>query len=486
MEALLVTTPVLVPLATALVLTAMAAVPARQRVVGLIGAAALLASAVLLLRAVRHVGAVHVALGSWPAPYGIELVADPLGATLALITAVMGAVTVVYLESDADAGVSAPTRLPLVFALLAGVGGSFITGDLFNLYVWFELMLAGAVGLLVLGKSKRHLEATLKYFLLNAFGTLLLVLGVAYLYAITGHLGFGAVSSALANAPTTTWVPFVVTVLLALLVKAGALPLFAWLPGSYPTLPAPVLALFAGLLTKVGVYAVLRVLGDLFPATPLPVFEALGVVAVGTMLVGVLGAAYHWDMRRILAFHIISQIGYMLLGIALGSAQGQVGTIFYVVHHIIVKANLFLVAGIVFRLTGSYDLRRCGGLYAARPLAAVLFAVPALSLVGIPPLSGFWAKFIVVRQTLEQGHVVWASAAIAVGVLTLYSMMKIWFGAFWKKHPTPDWTLPTDTRLAPAYAVTACLSLITLGIGLFPEALIELARDSVAGFARAP
>lgn len=486
MEALLVTTPVLVPLATALVLTTTADSPARQRVVGLIGAAVFLASSLLLLRAVRQGGAIHVALGSWPAPYGIELVADPLGAALVVVTAVMGVATIVYLESDADPGVSAPTRLPLVFALLTGVGGSFITGDLFNLYVWFELMLVGSIGLLALGKTKRHLEATLKYFVLNALGTLLLVIGVGYLYAITGHLGFGALSNALADPPTDAWVPFVVTVVLALLVKAGALPLFAWLPGSYPTLPAAILALFAGLLTKVGVYGVLRVLGDLFPATPVLVFDALGVVAVGTMLVGVLGAAYHWDMRRILAFHIISQIGYMLLGIALGSEAGQVGTIFYIVHHIIVKANLFFVAGIVFRLTGSYDLRRCGGLYAGRPLVAALFAIPALSLVGIPPLSGFWAKFLVVREALAQGHVVWATAALAVGVLTLYSMMKIWFEAFWKKHPEPSWTPPTETRLAPAYAVTAGLSIITLGIGLFPEALLELARDAVASFARIP
>jgi multicomponent Na+:H+ antiporter subunit D len=486
MEALLVTTPLLVPLATALVLAAMADSPARQRVVGLVGAATLLSSTVLLVRAVHLGGPIHLALGSWSAPYGIELVVDALGATLALVTAVMGAATLVYLDSDADTGETTPTRLPLVFAVLAGVGGSFITGDLFNLYVWFELMLVGATGLLAIGRTERHFEATLKYFVLNALGTLLLLIGVGFLYATTGHLGFDALSSTVAEKPPSTWVPFVVTVVLALLVKAGALPFFAWLPASYPTLPAPILALFAGMLTKVGVYAVLRVLGDLFPTTPLPIFDALGVVAVGTMLVGVLGAAYHWDMRRILAFHVISQIGYMLLGIALHSEAGQVGTIFYIVHHIIVKANLFFVAGMVFRLTGSYDLRRCGGLYAARPFVAVLFAVPALSLVGIPPLSGFWAKLLVVREALDQGLVVWAAVALSVGVLTLYSMMKIWFEAFWKKHPEKGWAPPTDAKLGPAYAVTASLSLITLGIGLFPEALLDLGRDAVAGFGRIP
>jgi len=204
----------------------------------------------------------------------------------------------------------------------------------------------------------------------------------------------------------------------------------------------------------------------------------LGWVAVGTMVFGVLGAAWHWDMRRILAFHIISQIGYMLLGIALASREGTVGTVFYIIHHIIVKANLFLILAIVFRLAGSYDLRRVGGLYKLRPWLGVLFLVPALSLVGFPPLSGFWAKFVVVRETLLQGHYVWAVAALLVGFLTLYSMMKIWFEAFWKKHPQADWVLPKDARLAPAYLATGALALPTVAIGLVPEPLVQFAQQA--------
>jgi multicomponent Na+:H+ antiporter subunit D len=272
----------------------------------------------------------------------------------------------------------------------------------------------------------------------------------------------------------------------AFLVKSGAFPVYAWLPASYHTLPAPLAALFAALLTKVGVYAVLRLFGDVFTATPALVFEALGWIAVATMIFGVLGAAWHWDMRRILAFHIISQIGYMLLGIALASRDGTVGTVFYIVHHIIVKANLFLVAAIVFRLAGSYDLRRCGGLYALRPWLGVLFLIPALSLVGIPPLSGFWAKFIVVREALLQGQFVWAAAALLVGFLTLYSMMKIWFEAFWKKHPDAQWTLPSGARLAPAYSATVALALLTVAIGLWPEPLAQFAQQAAESMARAP
>jgi multicomponent Na+:H+ antiporter subunit D len=482
----LLTTPVLVPLLTALLAALFGDQRAVQRVLSLLGAFALLVCTIVLLTHVRAEGTLRVAMGNWPAPFGIELVADPLGATMALITATMGMATTLYMIGDVDAGRDSATRIPLVFALLAGVGGAFITGDVFNLYVWFELMLVAALGLLAHGNRARNLEATLKYFVLNALGTLLFLMGVAYLYAATGHLGFGALAKAARELDPATWLPFVVLLVLAALVKAGAFPVFAWLPASYHTLPAPILALFAGLLTKVGVYTVLRFLGDVFAPTPEAVFDALGLVAVPTMLFGVFGAAYHWDMRRILAFHSLSQIGYMLLGISLASAAGYVGTIVYVVHHALVKANLFLIAGIVSRLTGSYDLRRCGGLYAKRPFVAVLFGLSALSLVGIPPSSGFWAKFLVVRETIVQGHVVLATVALAVGLLTLYSMMKIWFQAFWKKHPDADWAPPRDARLGPAYAVTTILVLLALGIGLWPEGVLVLANEAVVQFGEVP
>jgi multicomponent Na+:H+ antiporter subunit D len=483
---LLVTAPLLVPLGTALATLLVAERPKLQRVLSLSGVFALLACTIGLLAQVEANGTLRVAFGGWPSPFGIEFAADRLGASMALITAIMGAATLVFQLSDADPAPHSPTLTPLVHALLAGVGAAFLTADLFNLYVWFELMLIAALGLLAHGAEPRHLDATLKYFVLNAIGTLLLLMAIAYVYGATGHLNFGALERAGHSADALRLVPFVVALALAFLIKSGAFPVYAWLPASYHTLPAPLAALFAGLLTKVGVYAVLRLLGDLFTTSPHWLFEALGWIAVGTMVFGVLGAAWHWDMRRILAFHIISQIGYMLLGIALASREGTVGTVFYIIHHIIVKANLFLVAAIVFRLTGSYDLRRCGGLYRPRPWLGLLFLVPALSLVGIPPLSGFWAKFVVVRETLVQGHYAWAAAALLVGFLTLYSMMKIWFEAFWKKHPDPGWAVPTGTRLAPAYLATVALAFLTVAIGLWPEPLAQFAQQAAESMGRAP
>jgi multicomponent Na+:H+ antiporter subunit D len=216
-------------------------------------------------------------------------------------------------------------------------------------------------------------------------------------------------------------------------------------------------------------------------------FEVLGWVAAATMVMGVLGAAYHWDMRRILAFHIISQIGYILLAVALGGPGGNTAALFYTVHHIIVKTNLLLIAGMVAALAGSYDLRRVGGLAAAQPALSVLFAVPALSLVGIPPLSGFWAKVLVLQEAFAQGRFAWAALGLLVSVLTLYSMLKIWNEAFWKSHPLVDAAGGWQVRrvaLAPAWVATVGLAAVTLAIGFAPQALIEFAQAAAASLGR--
>jgi multicomponent Na+:H+ antiporter subunit D len=480
---MLATTPVLVPLGTALITVLAARRPAAQAAASYAGIALFLACSAALLLQVDAGTVPRVAFGQWAAPFGIEFRIDRVGAILVLITALMGAASLLFLASDADPGPRHPLLLPLVHGVLAGVGGAFSTADLFNLYVWFEVMLICSVGLFAIGGRIDQLDATFKYLALNLFGTMLLLIGVALVYAASGHLNFDALGQAFAVLPGPVAAAMLATVTIAFLVKAGAFPLFAWLPASYHTLPAPVLALFAGLLTKVGVYAILRTLGDVFAPAPAAMYEVLGWIAAATMLTGVLGAAYHWDIRRILAFHIVSQIGYILLGVALASDAGNAATLFYTVHHIVVKANLFLIGAIVFALTGSYDLRRIGGLYAARPLLGVLFLVPALSLVGLPPLSGFWAKVLVLREAIADGRAAWTVVALLVSVLTLYSMMKIWMEAFWKSHPDSSW-VPRRARLAPAYVATAALAAVTLWIGLAPETLIAFSQAAAEGLAR--
>jgi multicomponent Na+:H+ antiporter subunit D len=450
--------------------------PGLQQGIAYLGMLLFFGCAVALVDSAHHGQAAQTVFGGWGAPFGIEFRVDRTSAAMVLITAIMGLASLVFMSSDADCEPRHPLLLPLTFGVLAGVGGSFATADLFNLYVWFEVMLICSVGLFALGGRIDQLDGTFKYFVLNIFGTLLLLVAVGMVYAATGHLNYAALAQATPSLAPWLTTLLVMGLMLAFLVKAGAFPLFAWLPASYHTLPAPVLALFAGLLTKVGVYAVLRSVGDIFAPAPDLLYEVLGWIAAGTMLFGVLGAAYHWDMRRILAFHIVSQIGYILLGVALASQAGNAATLFYTLHHIVVKANLFLIAAMVWRLTGDYDLRKIGGLYKVQPWLGVLFLIPALSLVGIPPLSGFWSKLLVLQEAIAQGRIAWTVIALIVSVLTLYSMVKIWMEAFWKAHPDPTWELPDAPRMWPAWVATLGLAVITLSISLNPQFLVEYAQ----------
>lgn len=468
--------PILIPLAAALLA---ALLPARgQQWVGVAAALAQLLAAGALLAALPEGGRLSLMLGNWPAPYGIELAADTLSAALVLVSALLGLAVMLHSIGRDDAQGSA--AMPLMLGLLASVAAVFLAADLFNLYVWFELMLITTLGLLVSRRDPRGNQAAFKYLALNLLGTLLLLVAVALIYAASGQLNFAALRVAGQWPEVAAGLrPYLGLLLLALLLKAGALPLFAWLPASYPVLPPLVLALVGGLLTKVAAYVLLRLTGQVF-AVPELWLEALGWLALLTMIVGVLGAAYHWDVRRILALHIVSQVGYLLLGIALASPAAAAGTAYFAVHNILVKANLFLIAGLMFASAGHYDLRRIGGLYATRPLLAVLFLVSAFSLVGVPPSTGFWGKFMLLREAFEQERYVWGGGALAVGLLTLYSMSKIWLEGFWKAHPEPAANIGAIS--APAWAAVLLLTGVVLAMALYPEPFIHLAQVATADF----
>ena len=478
---MLVLSPLLVPLFTAVVTVLLQRHQRAQQGFSIAGAAALLLCALWLMQEVSSGGRIQVALGNWPMPFAIEFVADRLSALMVVIAAVLGLGVLVYQTSIAQPAAESALLHPLLHGLLAAVGGAVLTADLFNLYVWFELMLITVLGLLVMHDGFRHQEAAFKYFALNLLGTLLFLAAVAMLYGTTGQLNFSGLAEAVENPELKAAIPVYVAMLMsAFLLKAAAFPLFFWLPASYHTLPAPVLALIGGLITKVGVYVLLRLMGEVFVDQPAMFYEALGWIAVATMISGVLGAAYHWDLRRILAFHIVSQIGYLLLAVALATpASGSAG-VFFMVHNILAKAALFLIAGIMWRTAGHYDLRRIGGLYPARPLLAVLFLIAGFSLVGIPPSSGFWGKFLLVQESFVQGRYAWGGLALAVGVVTLYSMVKIWLEGFWKPHPQGAVLTATSLHLTPAYAVVLALALLLLVTGLYPEPLIQYTEAATA------
>jgi len=477
--------PILIPLMSGAVSLVFWRSRLMQRLVAVGGTAGLLITALWLLASVNREGILVMHMGNWAAPFGISLVADLLGAIMVVLTGIIGLAVAIYSLATAGRGHEAYGYFPLMHLLLAGVAGAFLTGDIFNLYVWFEVMLVASFALLILGSEKAQMEGAIKYVTLNLLSSVIFLIAVGLLYGMVGTLNMADIARRLAAVEDQGMVDALAMMfMVAFGIKAAAFPLFFWLPASYHTPPVAVSALFAGLLTKVGVYALFRVFTLIFHHSPGYTHEILLWGAGLTMLSGVLGAAAQFEFRRILSFHIVSQIGYMILGLALFTPLAIVGGVFYIMHHIIVKANLFLVSGIVHRLGGSYQLKRLGGFYRSHPWLAVLFLIPALSLAGIPPLSGFLAKFIVIRAGIEAEAYGVTAIALLVGLLTLYSMIKIWTEVFWKSTPPEGDVAPyPEVRQRELWLMAAPvvgLGLCTLFIGLYPAPIHALAEASAA------
>lgn len=446
----------------------------------------LLAGLSLLTALLQGEALASVQIGSWPAPYGITLVADLFSALMVVVTGAMGLAVAVYSLADIDPQRTAFGYYPLFHFLLMGVTGAFLTGDLFNLYVWFEVMLMASFVLLALGSEPQQIRGSIIYVTLNLLASALFLAAIGILYGLAGTLNLADLGRKLA-APDLPSAPITAVAMLLLTafgLKAAMFPLFFWLPASYHTPPVAVAALFAGLLTKVGVYALIRVFTLLFLQDPDATHSLILVLSAATMVCGVLGAAAQFDFRRILSFHIISQIGYMTLGLGLFGlvedrslkALALAGSIFYILHHIVVKTNLFLLSGVAQRLGGSFDLKSLGGLAASHPLTAALFLIPAFSLAGIPPLSGFFAKLALIRAGLMAEHPIVVFILLAVGLLTLYSMTKIWAEVFWKAASGSALHAGQASRTPAAIlGPIVVLATTTVVIGLAAEPLFDLA-----------
>ena len=478
----LIVLPILIPLATASACLSAWRSRKIQRIIGVAGAAGLLATALVLLATVWREGVIATQLGNWPAPYGITLAADLLSAIMTVLGALMGFAVVVYSLGSIDRDREEHGYYPFFHLLLMGVSGVFLTGDLFNLYVWFEVMLMSSFVLLALGGEKAQLEGAIKYVTLNLISSAFFLTALGILYGMAGTLNMADLAGQLNHVKN----PGVVTTLSMLFlvafgIKSAVFPLFFWLPASYHTPPVAVSALFAGLLTKVGVYTLLRVFTLLFVQNPGYTHTLILAIAGLTMVTGVLGAMSHNEFRRILSFHIISQVGYMVMGLGLYTPLAVAGSIFYIIHHIIVKTNLFLVSGVAHRLQGSFELEELGGLSQKAPALTVVFVISAFSLAGIPPLSGFWAKYVLVLNSLQIESYLIAAAALVVSLLTLFSMAKIWAGAFWGQPPSPNTSVsrqpspPDLITKASLYAPMFLLAGLTLTIGLVTEPFMNLA-----------
>ncbi|MGL6234141.1 MAG: Na+/H+ antiporter subunit D [Segniliparus sp.] len=456
-----------------------------------------LVASVWLLVLVDTRGAQRLFLGGWgasessPGPLGVELSVDRLSALMLVVSASVLLAVLVYAVSqgirDGDGNEPVSIFLPTYLALTAGVCDAFLAHDLFNLFVGFEVLLASSYVLMTIGGGGARIRAGISYVMVSILSSSVFLIGIALVYATTGSLNFDQIAAAMTNIPGGVRSSVFAVLLVAFGVKSAIFPLSAWLPDSYPTAPAPVTAVFAGLLTKVGVYAIIRAHTLLFSGSGLD--SALLVAALGTMLIGILGALAQSDVKRLLSFTLVSHIGYLVFGIALSTPEGLTGTVYYVAHHILVQTTLFLVVGLIERQAGASSLRRLGGLAAASPMLAVLFLIPALNLAGIPPFSGFIGKVVLTQAAIAHGGLLaWLLVAggMVTSLLTLYAIMRVWNLAFWRsRDDAPEGELanaapPTmtselvdiayadraDVGRMPAGMVGATIALVVLGLGL--------------------
>ena len=393
-------------------------------------------SCILLIQADTS-GPVVAQMSGWPAPFGITLIADRLAGIMLAVAAVMLISVLVYAIGQPGAERNHGAFHPVYLVLSAGVAAAFLTGDLFNLFVAFEMMLTASYVLLTLGGGREQIRSGMTYVVISLVASALFLTSLALIYSATGTVNMAQLAERFGDLPNGVRLAFGLLLFVVFGIKAALFPLFSWLPDSYPTAPSPITAVFAGLLTKVGVYAIIRT-QTLFLDPGTRPGTLILVVASITMLVGVLGAIAQDDIPRILSFHIVSQIGYMIMGLGLFTVAGLAGALLYVIHHIIVKTTLFLTAGLVEVRAGSGRLAAIGGVSRVYPVLGLLFLLPALSLAGIPPLSGFVAKFALVEAGLSSAQYAVVAVSILVSLLTLFSMTKIWGGAFWGEVQLTD------------------------------------------------
>ena len=475
--------PVVLPLLAAGLSMAAARHRGVQRVIGIVTlSVTTVASIAILVHADQH-GPTAAFIGGWSAPVGIALVADRLTGLMLVAASPVLLAVLVFAIGQPGTEREQPAFHPVYLVLAAGIGLSFLTGDLFNMFVAFEMMLTASYVLITIGGRADQVRTGMTYVVINLIASILFVSVVGLLYSATGTVNMADLAGRMGALPEGVRLAFALLLFVIFGIKAAVFPLFFWLPDSYPSAPTAVTAVFAGLLTKVGVYCLIRTQTLIVAPVDRPAGFILAIAGL-TMVVGVLGAIAQNDIKRILSFHIVSQVGYMILGLGLFTVAGIGAAILYVLNQIVLKSTLLLTAGMVDHNAGSSRLSEIGGLARRFPIVGWLFLLPALSLAGVPPFSGFVAKLSVVEAGFGSDAWLVVGAALVVSVLTLYSVTKIWGGAFWGQVEVVS--VPTDPVTArfggtvPMLAATASLVAASLVFAVLAGPLLDLCQRAAA------
>lgn len=440
----LVVLPILIPLATAIVTIFLGRSLRGKVLVSLVGGGGTLASALLLLRTVWTQGPVVHVMGGWVPPFGIILVADLLSSGMVLLSSSVAMVALCYSVGYVEEEGQRLAYHPLFHLLVMGLHGAFLTGDIFNLFVFFEILLISSYALVAFSGEDYQLEAAFKYATINLVASAVFLLAVGGLYGVMGTLNMADLSLKIGQLQDPGPLPTIFLLFVAVFgVKASMFPFYFWLPDAHSSAPTPISAMLSGVLIKVGAYSILRVSSVVFVPLRPDVQEWILALAAVTMVVGACGALAQSDVKRLLAYSSVGQMGYIILGLGIGTPLALMSTLLFIVNHALAKAMLFLVAGVVIEATGTREMGSMGGLGRQMPWTAGAFLVGAMGIAGVPPLFGFFAKFLLIKAALEAGYGFLAALAAVLAIVTLWYLFGAWQQIFWREgsgrslHPAP-------------------------------------------------
>ncbi len=430
----LVVFPILIPLATAIVTVFLGRSLRGKILVSLVGGGTTAATALVLLRTVWSQGTVVHVMGSWIPPFGIILVADLLSSGIVLLSSSIGMVALCYSVGYIEEEGQRRAYHPLFHLLMMGMHGAFLTGDIFNLFVFFEVLLISSYALVAFAGEDYQLEASLKYATINLIASAVFLLGVGGVYGTIGTLNMADLSVKIGQLQNPGPLPTIFLLFIAVFgVKASLFPFYFWLPDAHSSAPTPISAMLSGVLIKVGAYSILRVSSVIFVPLRPDVQEWILTLAAVTMVVGACGALAQSDIKRLLAYSSVGQMGYIVLGLGIGTPLALVSTLLFIVNHAFAKAMLFLVAGVVIDATGTREMGSMGGLGRQMPWTGGAFLVGAMSISGVPPFFGFFAKFLLITAALEAGYGLLAALAAVLAIVTIWYLFGAWQQIFWRE-----------------------------------------------------
>lgn len=451
-----------------------------QRMLSVFGNLVILATGVALFVRTWEAGILTMQAGSWEAPFGITLVADVFSSTMVLLSGISGLAVSIFSTAGISESRMRYGYFPILHFLLMGLNGAFLTGDIFNLYVWFEIIIIASFVLMTLGGKKPQIEGAINYVVMNLLASVIFLTAIAILYGLTGSLNLADLAGKIERVENQGLVQIAALMFfVAFGIKSAVFPLYFWLPSSYHTPPSAISAIFAGLLTKVGIYALLRVFTLVFSPSPF-ISQVLEVVAIMTLLTGSFGVIIQRDLRKIFSWLIVCHIGYMIAGMSMYTTVALTGVLFYLIHDIIIKTNLFLAGGIIHKIKGTLNMDSLGGMYSGYPGLSLLMAVVLFSLAGIPPLSGFWPKIYLFEAGFNTGAYGVLLAVIMASFITLYVTGRLWVEVFWREVPLKgvekeDFfkTLPVAGKVRLVLPVIL-LATVSLYIGFFAENVVAV------------